>query len=119
MAVGIIAVFIPIIIVLVLGLMYVTYYYFRFRERQMLIEKGLDAQSIKEFFENKKKHNPFILMKIGIISIAFGIGLGVGMSLQESYDKDFWIPLMLFVMTGIGFVVANLTANKLESKTIE
>ncbi len=32
----------------------------------MLIEKGLDAQSIKEFFESKS--DPYRLIKIGVIS---------------------------------------------------
>ena len=115
MAVDIIAVFIPIVIVLVIGLMFVTYYYFRTRERQLLIEKGLDAQSIKEFFEKKK--DPYVLMKIGIIALAFGIGLGLGMALQDSTGKDYWIPFLLFTFTGIGFVVANIVARKLEKQT--
>jgi len=112
MAVGIIAVFIPITIVLVIGLMFVTYYYFRTRERQLLIEKGLDTQSIKQFFENKR--DPFVLMKIGIVAVAFGIGLGLGMALQDSTGKDYWIPFLLFTFTGIGFVVANIVARKLD-----
>lgn len=117
MAIGIIAVFIPIVTVLVIGLMFATYYYFRSRERQMLIEKGLDAQSIKEFFEKKK--DPYVLMKIGIVAAAFGIGLGIGMALQDSTGKDFWIPFLLFTITGLGFVVANITAKKLEKTTNE
>jgi purine-cytosine permease-like protein len=117
MAVGIIAVFIPIIIVLVIGLMFVTYYYFRTRERQLLIEKGLDTQSIKQFFENKR--DPFVLMKIGIVAVAFGIGLGLGMALQDSTGKDYWIPFFLFTFTGIGFVVANIVARKLDKSVTD
>ncbi len=111
---GIIAVFIPIISILVIGLIFVTYFYFHSREKQMLIEKGLDAQSIKEFFENKKDH--YWLLKVGIIAIGFGIGLGIGLALNDSTDKDYWVPLFLFTTTGIGFVVANLVAKKLETK---
>jgi purine-cytosine permease-like protein len=115
MAVGIVAVFIPIVTVLVIGLIFVSYYYYRSRERQMLIEKGLDAQSIKQFFESKK--DPYRLMKIGIIAVAFGIGLGLGMALQDSSGKDYWIPFLLFTFTGIGFVVANIVSRKLEKST--
>ncbi len=100
-----IGVFIPIIFILVVGLIIVTFYYFRSRERQMLIEKGLDAHSIKEFFENKR--DPNRLIKIGIIVLGFGIGLGLGLILQDTLDKDYWVPFLLFVFTGIGFIVAN------------
>ena len=109
---AVIGVFIPIIFLLMTGLTLVTYFYLRSRERQMLIEKGLDAQSIKEFFENKK--DPYRWMKIGIVCIGFGIGLGLGMYLEDATDKGYWIPLFLFVFTGIGFVVSNLLARKYE-----
>ncbi len=111
---GVIGVFIPIILFLITGLVLVAYYYFRFRERQMLIEKGLDAESIKQFFESKK--DPHRLLKAGIICIFFGIGLGVGLMLQDYLSRDYYVPFSLFTITGIGFVVANLIAKKYDSK---
>ena len=111
---GVIAVFIPIVFFLITGLILVTYFYLRSRERQMLIDKGLDAQSIKEFFEQKK--SPFLLLKIGIVVVAFGIGLGTGLMLQDLTYKDYWVPFSLFTMTGIGFIIANVSARKLEAK---
>jgi len=110
---AVIGVFVPIVLFLVVGMVMVSAYYFRYRERQMLIDKGLDAQSIKEFFE--RKNSPYNLMKIGIIAIAFGIGLGAGMALEDATYKDYWIPFMLFTCTGIGFVAANIIAKKLEA----
>src|SRR5690606_21279040 len=110
-----IAVFIPIISILVAGIVIVSYFFFRSRERQILIEKGMDAQSIKDFFQNKK--DPFRLLKIGIISIGFGLGLGFGIMLQENYPRgEFWVPLCLFTLTGVGFVAANMISRKLEKK---
>lgn len=111
MAVNIIGVFIPIIIVLVVGLILVTYFYFRSRERQMLIEKGLDAKSIKEFFETKR--DPFWLLKLGIVIFFFGLGLGIGMMLQENSMGDYYIPLFLFTFFGLGAVIANLAGKRL------
>ena len=99
-----IAVFIPIIGTLVIGIILVAYFFFRSRERQLLIEKGMDAQSIKEFFQSKK--DPFRLLKIGIVTIAFGLGLGIGIILNDVTSKEYWIPLLLFTITGIGFVIA-------------
>lgn len=110
MASEVIAVFIPIIMVLVTGLVLVTYFYLRSRERQMLIDKGLSADSIKEFFESKK--DPYRLMKIGVITVAFGISLGLGLWLQDITSKDYWTPFSIFTITGLGFVIANILANK-------
>lgn len=108
----VIAVFIPIVMFIIIGLVLVAYFYFRSRERQMLIDKGLSADQIKEFFESKK--DPNRLLKIGIVTIAFGLGLGSGIILNDVTSKEYWVPLLLFTVTGAGFVVANITARKLE-----
>ena len=116
MATDVIAVFIPIIFILVVGLILITFFYFRSREKQMLIEKGLDAQSIKEFFENKRFSDPYRLFKFGIVCLFFGIGLGLGLLLQDATYKDYWVPFMLFTITGLGFIVANLVSLKMDKK---
>ena len=82
---GVIAVFIPIIMVVVVGLVFVTYFYYRSRERQMLIEKGLSGEEIKQFFDKKRDY--FVLFKIGIIAIFFGIGLGE----RKSNSPSRWV----------------------------
>ena len=74
----------------------------------------MDAQSIKEFFE--QKHDPYTLMKWGIIIVAFGIGLGLGLMLQDYTSEDYWIVLFMFTFTGIGFIVANAVSQKLLKK---
>jgi hypothetical protein len=107
-----IAVFIPIIGTLVIGIVLVAYFFFRSRERQLLIEKGMDAQSIKEFFQSKK--DPFRLLKIGIITIAFGLGTGLGIMMEQNTRGDYWVVLSLFTITGAGFVIANLVGRNLE-----
>ena len=112
---GTIAVFIPIIMLLVIGLIFVTYFYFKSRERQMLIEKGLSAEDIKQFFERKKDNS--VLIKIGIIAIFFGIGLGLGMiSGTDESTREIYMPASIFIFTGLGFVVANLVGNKMREK---
>jgi hypothetical protein len=117
----IIGVFIPIIFFLVAGLIWVSAIYLRSRERQMLIEKGLSADQIKEYFERKsfydnKKRDSYILMQIGIICVFFGLGLGIGLILQDMTDKDYWIVLFIFTFTGVGFILANLLARRLAKK---
>ncbi len=110
----VIAVFIPIIITLVIGAILIVYFFLKSKEKQMLIEKGLSAEEIKKFFEEKR--DGLGLMKIGVISIFFGIGLGFGMMLEDATTKEYWIPFLLFVGTGIGFVVANVLAEKMKLK---
>ncbi len=111
---GTIAVFIPIVMFLIIGLIAVTAIYYRSRERQMLIEKGLSATEIKEFFQQRR--DPFWLMKIGIISIFFGIGLGIGLMSGGEETREIVTPTSIFVFTGIGFVLANIIGNKLRRK---
>lgn len=113
MATEVIAVFIPIIMTLVAGLVLVTFFYLRSRERQMLIEKGLSADSIKEFFESKK--DPYRMLKIGIVTVAFGISLGLGLWLNDVTSKEYWTPFSIFTLTGLGFVIANIVANKVSA----
>ena len=63
-------IFIPITLMLVVSASLMTFYYLRSRERQLLIEKGLDAASIKEFFNSRKAdRSSYNLMKIGIITV--------------------------------------------------
>jgi len=108
----VVAVFIPIIMTLVIGSVFIIYFYLKSKEKQMLIEKGLSAEEIKKFFE--EKCDGLWLMKIGIISIFFGLGLGFGMMLQDATSNRYWIPFLLFVATGIGFVTANVVADKMK-----
>src|ERR1039457_5840441 len=112
---GVIGVFIPIILFIVTGLVIVTFVFFRSKEKQMLIEKGLSSDEIKTFYD-RKKSDPYLLMKIGIVSIFFGLGLGFGLMLEEYTTKDFWVPFLLFVSTGIGFVLANIFGRSMAKK---
>lgn len=110
--------FIPIILFLVIGIVLVTHYYLRSKEKQLIIEKGIDAESIKQLYSNRKTvSSSYNLMKIGIISVAFGLGLGLGMAAEES--GKFWVPLCIFVFTGVGFITANLIGKKLDDKNAD
>ena len=114
MQVEVIGVFIPIIITLVIGTILIVYFYLHSKEKQMLIEKGLTTEEIKKFFEEKR--DGLGLMKIGLISIFFGLGLGFGLMLEDATSKDYWVPFSLFVGTGIGFVLANVLTDKMKKK---
>lgn len=111
---GMLAVSIPIIGIITTALVLVAAFYYKSRERQLLIEKGLSPEAIKEFFESKK--DPNRLLKFGIIIFAFGLGLGLGIMLEDSTSKEFWIPLLLFTFTGLGFIASGLVSRKYDVK---
>ncbi|MFH1196734.1 MAG: DUF6249 domain-containing protein [bacterium] len=105
---------IPIVMFLVTGLVLVTYFYFRSREKQLMIEKGMSYEQMLEFL--KSKRNPYTWLKLGVITFFFGLGLGFGMMLEDFYDREYWVPFLLFTSTGLGFVVAFYVTKKYEIK---
>ena len=110
----VIAVSIPIVAIIATALVLITAFYYKSRERQLLIEKGLSPEAIKEFFESKK--DPNRLLKYGIIIFAFGLGLGLGIMMEDSTSKEYWIPLLLFTFTGLGFIASGLVSRKYDVK---
>lgn len=110
---GVIAVFIPIISVIATGLVLVTWFYFRSKEKQMMIEKGMSYEQMIEFI--KSKRDPYTLLKMGVIITFFGLGLGIGLLIKVYTGVEEWIPFLLFVGTGLGFVTAFLIARKIEA----
>jgi len=101
---GLVAVTIPIFITLVVGIVSIAGMYFGTRERQMLIEKGLSPSEVKEFLKKKRDKN--LLLKMGYIMIFFGLGIGLGTYLQDVTTKEYYVPLCIFVLTGVGFILA-------------
>ena len=101
-----------ILIVLILSMVIVTYFYFRNRERQMIIEKGLTPEQINEMF--KSKRNPYIWLKLGIITIGTGLGVGFGIIAEEAGMYEGFIPLSIMSFIGLGFVGAFFVARKFE-----
>ncbi|MFA7227611.1 MAG: DUF6249 domain-containing protein [Melioribacteraceae bacterium] len=121
---------IPIIMFLVIGLVIVTYIYYRSKEKQMMIEKGLSIEQIMELL--KTKRDPYIMLKLGIIILFVGLGLGIGFLTTQmtSYqivhgtgadrwveygDHDEWMAFWIVAMTGLGFVAAFLFTRKLKN----
>ncbi len=110
---GVIAIFIPIISIIVTGLVLVTYFYFKSKEKQMMIEKGMSYEQMMEFMKSRK--NPYTMLKIGIVLIFFGIGIGVAMAFEDT-TNEFMIPLSIFVFTGLGFVASFYITKRLEEQ---
>ena len=103
-----------ILITLIIALVIATYFYFRSRERQMMIEKGLTVEQISELF--KSKRNPYTWLKIGIIIIGTGIGVGLGVLAENMGLYEGFVPLFIITFIGLGFVFAFFVARKFEKE---
>lgn len=108
---------IPIVLFLATGAVLVTFIYYRSREKQMVIERGLDLEFIRELF--KKHEFPYALLKAGIIILFFGFGLGSGLLIHEYTGIEEWIPFLIFVGTGIGFILAYYAGRMAEDRDRE
>jgi len=109
---GVIAVFIPIVIALVTGLVLISSFFFRSKEKQMMLDKGLTYEQMMELLKVKTDH--LFTLKAGIIIAFFGIGLGLGF-LFENWDcNDGWMAFTIITMIGLGFITAYFVARRMK-----
>lgn len=101
-------------ITLIIALVIATYVYFRSRERQMMIEKGLSPEQITEMF--KSKRNPYTWLKLGVITIGAGLGIGFGVLAENWGMSEGFIPLLIITFVGLGFVGAFFISRKFEKE---
>ncbi|MFC2139562.1 DUF6249 domain-containing protein [Bacteroidota bacterium] len=109
-----VAIIVPVTFMLVTGIVLVTYFYLKSREKQIMIEKGMSYEQMVDYL--KTRRNPYTLLKAGIITVAFGLGVGLGVILENAYwsHDDGWPALTIFVFTGIGMIVAFFVTKKYE-----
>ena len=112
---------------LVTGIVIVTYLYFRSKEKQLMIEKGLSYEQMVELLRTKR--DPYIMLKLGIITLSVGIGLGLGFLFQYltryqvTYENHFteyqtvdeWMPFWIVTMAGLGLIASFWIARKLKN----
>lgn len=100
------------IIFLTTAAVFISYFYLRYRERSTIIEKGLTPEQMLALYDKKK--DPFLMLKIGVVVFFFGLGMGLGMVIEEQTGSEAWIPFLIFTLTGLGFVVAFYLSKRLE-----
>jgi hypothetical protein len=108
-------VFVPIIMFIVAGAIFITWIYYRSKEKQMMIEKGMSYEQMVEFL--KSKRNPYTILKIGIVIAVSGIGIGIGSYIAENYGNDGLggiAALFIIVFIGLGFIAAFFATKKYE-----
>lgn len=129
---GTIAIFIPIITILVIGLVGLTSIYLKSKEKQLMIEKGLTSEQIAELISQKERSskNRFLLLKSGIIIIFLVIGGIIGNMIDRAFffhyeviegqriyhDDPVYGVWLAFLGLGIGAVIAHFITIKYERK---
>lgn len=102
-----------IVFFLIVGLVSVTFIYFRSKEKQMMIEKGLSYEQMVELL--KTKRDPFLLLKLGLLTLFVGFGLGLGFLFNNLTSYEEWIPFWIVTMTGLGFVAGFIVSRKMKN----
>jgi hypothetical protein len=110
---NVVAVFIPIVSILVVGLVLVTFFYFRSKEKQMMIDKGLSYEQMMDLLKMKTDH--LISLKAGIVIFFFGIGLGLGFVFENWTSNEEWIPFFIITFIGLGFITSHLISRKVKN----
>ena len=127
---SVIAVFIPIIFFIVVGLVITLAIYFKSKEKQMMIEKGLSTEQMFELLHSREKErkNGYYMLKGGIILVFLVIGGIIGSIIDRAYF-NYWEnydggrfhhndPVygvwLTFLGLGIGAIVAHFISKKME-----
>jgi hypothetical protein len=101
------------ILFLVIGIVLVSHIFFRSREKQLMIEKGLSYEQMVELLRTKR--DPHLSLKIGIITVFVGLGLGAGFLMENLTDCEEWMPFFIVTFCGLGFVTAFLVSRMLKN----
>jgi hypothetical protein len=86
----------------------------RHRERMGMIEKGMKAEDIKAMFGRSfREPHPITSLKWGIVFVAVGFAVLLGLFLHSAYNMEGGIfPGLIAVFGGAGLVLFYFIANR-------
>jgi hypothetical protein len=86
----------------------------RHRERMGMIEKGMKAEDIKAMFGGSfREPHPITSLKWGIVLVAVGFAVLLGMFLHSAYNMEGGIfPGLIAIFGGAGLVLFYFIANR-------
>ena len=98
---------IPLVFFLVVGAIWGSYILTRHKERVSMLDKGLKPEDIKQLYQRGSLQvNPYSSLKWGIVFVAIGLAVLIGMWLRQNYYVDEGIyPALIALLGGIGLVV--------------
>lgn len=109
--------FIPIIAIIftfgIPGALIFWYLYIKHKERTKLMDMGLSPQEARDYFREQEKRpkNPLNTLKWGILLTMIGIGLFLGILLDEAGYKDSLSGVMVLLFGGLGFIIYYFVAS--------
>ena len=106
------------------GVIIFWYIYIRHKERTKLMDMGLSPQEAREYFRDleRRPKNPYSSLKWGILATMVGLGLFLGIILDEMGFKDSITGALITLFVGIGFliyyfIIRNKTGNDNKSNS--
>ncbi len=109
---GVVGVFVPIIMFLVIGVIWIYALKTRNQERMSLIEKGIDPQWL---FAKKKAGSQIASAKWGMLLIGLGLGLCAGLILSRGLSESDRTGIVfgsIFLFGGMGLLAFYLIFGK-------
>ena len=94
---------IPIILFIIIGFVISFHLMTRSKERQLLIEKDISTEDLKILYS--KSLNRYRTAKWAFILLFGGVGLFIGIWLNEQTGEDGYVPAAIAVSIGIGLLV--------------
>lgn len=107
-------VIVPIIFFITIGVIWGAYILTRHKERITMIEKGLKADEVKSLYARAGgRVNPLVSLKWGIIFVAIGLAVLLGVWLRETYlVQEGVFPGLIALFGGVGLIVFYMIARK-------
>ena len=102
------------------GVLIFWHLYIKHKERTKLMDMGLTPQEARDYFREQEKRpkNPLNTLKWGILLSMIGIGLFIGILLDEAGFKDELTGVMVLLFGGLGFIIYYFIAStKLKKDT--
>lgn len=95
------------------GMILFYYIYIKHKERTKLMDMGLSPQEARDYFRDldKKQKSPLGTLKWGILFTMIGIGLFIGILLDEMGFKDELTGVMVLLFGGLGFIIYYFVAS--------
>lgn len=95
------------------GVIIFYWIYLKHKERTKLMDMGLSPQEARDYFreQERKPKNPLSSMKWGILLTMIGMGLFIGILLDEAGFKDSLTGVMVLLFGGLGFIIYYFVAS--------
>jgi len=105
---------IPLVFFFVIAAIWGSYILTRHKERITMLDKGLKPEDIKLLYEKSAMQvNPYSSLKWGIVFVAIGLAVIIGMVLRNTTYVDEGIyPALIALFGGAGLIVFYAVARK-------